>query len=211
MTKAKRKITSLFAGITGRKQVEKSLRETNEYLDNLFNYANAPIIVWDTEFRITRFNHAFERLTGRISEDVIGRSLEILFPKNLVESSMGLIRKTSSGERWESVEIKILHLDGSALTVLWNSATIFDPENKTPIATIAQGQDITERNKEEENICKLNDELEERVTERTAQLEEKNAELERFNKLFVGRELRIVELKEKMAELEKEISELKTS
>ena len=158
MTKAKGKITSLFASITGRKQVEKSLRETNEYLDNLFNYANAPIIVWDPEFRITRFNRAFERLTGRKAEEVIGRSLEILFPKNLVESSMGLIRKTASGERWESVEIKILHLDGSIRTVLWNSATIFDPE-KRAIATIAQGQDITERKQVEKSLQETNEYL----------------------------------------------------
>lgn len=151
MTKAKGKITSLFAGITGRKQAEMSLRETNEYLDNLFNYANAPIIVWDPEFRITRFNHAFERLTGRKAEDVIDRSLEILFPPNLVENSMGLIRKTLSRERWESVEIDILHLDGSIRIVLWNSATIF-AENKTPIATIAQGQDITERKQTENEL-----------------------------------------------------------
>ena len=99
MAKANEKLASLFASITGRKQVEKSLQETNEYLDSLFNYANVPIIVWDPEFKITRFNHAFERLTGRIAEDVIDKSLEILFPPNLVENSMGLIRKTASGEQ----------------------------------------------------------------------------------------------------------------
>ena len=41
------------------------LRETRDYLDNLFNYANAPIIVWNPNYEITRFNHAFERLTGQ--------------------------------------------------------------------------------------------------------------------------------------------------
>ena len=158
MAKANEKLASLFASITGRKQVEKSLQETNEYLDSLFNYANVPIIVWDPEFKITRFNHAFERLTGRISEEVIGRSLEILFPPNLVESSMGLIRKTASGERWESVEINILHIDSSIRTVLWNSATIFDPENKL-VATIAQGQDITERKQVEKSLQETNEYL----------------------------------------------------
>jgi PAS domain-containing protein len=46
-------------------EVEEALRETNQYLESLFNCANAPIIVWDTQFRIIRFNHAFESLTGR--------------------------------------------------------------------------------------------------------------------------------------------------
>ncbi len=135
-----------------RKRAEEALRETNEYLENLFNCANAPIIVWDPQFRITRFNHAFESLTGRSAQDVIGKSLDILFPPDLVESSMNLIGKTLGGERWETVEISILHLDGSVRTVLWNSATIYTPDGKTPVATIAQGQDITERKRAEETL-----------------------------------------------------------
>ncbi len=51
--------------ITRQAQVEEALRETKEYLDNLITYANAPIIVWDPQFRITLFNHAFEHLTGQ--------------------------------------------------------------------------------------------------------------------------------------------------
>jgi hypothetical protein len=41
------------------------------------------------------------------------------------------------------------------------------------------------------------------VKERTAELEAKNAELARLNKIFIGRELRMVELKERIRELEK--------
>ena len=62
-----------------RMQAEEAFRETNAYLENLINYANAPIIVWDPDYRIVRFNHAFERLTGYVAEEVIGKSLEILF------------------------------------------------------------------------------------------------------------------------------------
>jgi hypothetical protein len=47
-----------------------------------------------------------------------------------------------------------------------------------------------------------NEELEQRVKERAAELEEKNAELYKMNRLFVGRELRMVELKERIRELE---------
>ncbi len=106
--------------ITERKRAEEMLRETNAYLENLINYANAPIIVWDPQFRITRFNHAFEYLTGRSEAEVSGQSLELLFPPALVEQSMEQIRSTVTGERWETVEIKILHRDQSVRTVLWN-------------------------------------------------------------------------------------------
>ena len=121
----------------------RELRETRDYLDNLFNYANAPIIVWNTEFKITRFNHAFERLTWLTAAEVLGRELDILFPKDSRESSMEQIRKTVEGGRWEVVEIPILRTDGTVKTVLWNSANIFAADGITPIATIAQGQDIT--------------------------------------------------------------------
>ena len=130
------------------------LHESNAYLENLINYANAPIIVWDPQFRITRFNHAFEFLTGRSEADVLGKSLELLFPTALVGDSMALIRKTMTGERWESVEIKILHRDESVRTVLWNSATIFTPDGQTPIATIAQGHNITLRKQMEEELLR---------------------------------------------------------
>jgi C4-dicarboxylate-specific signal transduction histidine kinase len=45
---------------------------------------------------------------------------------------------------------------------------------------------------------RLNEQLEKRVKERTFELEEMNAELHKMNRLFVGREQRMVELKEKM-------------
>ncbi len=146
--------------ITERKAAEEHLREANAYLENLFNYANAPIIVWDAQFRITRFNRAFERLSGRTEADVLGKSLEILFPQESADASMELIRRTSGGERWEVVEIVIRNTDGSDRTVLWNSATIFDADGRTPVSTIAQGQDITERQRAEDRLRETNAYLE---------------------------------------------------
>ena len=138
--------------ITESKHTAELLRETNEYLENLFNYANAPIIVWDIHFKITRFNHAFETLTGRSAAEVLGKELQILFPPAQIMSLMELIKKTLTGEHWEVVEIDIQQVDGSIRTVLWNSATLFSTDGKTPIATIAQGQDITERKRAERSV-----------------------------------------------------------
>ena len=124
--------------ITERKQVEETLRETNAYLENLINYANAPIIVWDPCYRITRFNRAFERLTGYNADEVVGKSLEILFPDDQRDEAMALIYGTTYGERWEAVEIQIAHVSGDVRTVLWNSATLLAADSTTVISTIAQ-------------------------------------------------------------------------
>jgi len=54
----------------------------------------------------------------------------------------------------------------------------------------------------EDKLRKLNEELEQRVRDRTKELERRNHELEEMNKAFVGRELRMVELKARIKELE---------
>ena len=59
-------------------------------------------------------------------------------------------------------------MSGGTRIVLWNSANIIDPSGKV-ISTIAQGHDITERKKTEEQREIL-----------IKDLEQKNAELERF-------------------------------
>jgi PAS domain S-box-containing protein len=156
-------------------------RETNEYLENLLNCANAPIIVWNTQYNITRFNKAFESLTGRTEKDIIGKPLDILFPPGQKESSMELIRKTHGGTWMEVVEINIIHINNSIRTLLWNSANILSPDEITPVATIAQGYDITERKLAEEEIRRINETLEQKVLERTKQLEDANKELESFS------------------------------
>ncbi|MCX5846025.1 MAG: PAS domain S-box protein [Deltaproteobacteria bacterium] len=150
------KLAGTFQNIDKYKRAEEGMRETNAYLDNLFNYANAPIIVWDQEFMVARFNHAFERLTGYMAEEVIGKNLQILFPVSSREESLVLIESTLSGEYWESVEIPILCKDGGIRTALWNSANIYTTDRATLIATIAQGQDITERKQQTTELIRSN-------------------------------------------------------
>lgn len=148
-------------------KAEHAEHKTSQYLENLINYANAPIIVWDPQYRITRFNHAFELLTGAQSSSMIGKNLEVLFPDQFREEAMNMIRKATAGERLDVVEIPILRTNGTVRTVLWNSATLFAPDGKTILSTIAQGQDITERKQAElalqeyaDNLKRSNEDLE---------------------------------------------------
>jgi PAS domain S-box-containing protein len=137
-----------------RVKAEEALRETKEYLDNLLNYANAPIIVWDNEKRITLFNSAFEAFTGLKREQVLGSKIDLLFPPAEKEEILQTIESASKGEMWQSVEIPILCADKETRVALWNSANIQD-KNGNIVATIAQGQDITERKTAEEKLKRL--------------------------------------------------------
>ena len=151
---------------------EKELQNTSQYLENLIDYANAPIIVWDQHFVITRFNRAFEELTGRNAREIIGQRLEILFPQYYLEPSMEIIRKTMEGERLKVVEIPILNRNGEIRIVLWNSATLFEADGTTMQSTIAQGNDITERKIAEAELAKRNAELNNAIEELTRKSDE---------------------------------------
>ncbi|MCJ7771477.1 PAS domain S-box protein, partial [Candidatus Bathyarchaeota archaeon] len=135
---------AIMRDVTERKKAEEALRETKDYLDNLLNYANAPIIVWDNEQKITLFNNAFEALTGYKKESMLGRNIDFLFQPLQKTEILQTIERATRGEKWQSVEVPILCKNEETRIALWNSANIHDKDGNM-VATIAQGQDITER------------------------------------------------------------------
>jgi PAS domain S-box-containing protein len=138
-------VDGIVFDITDRKKDEENLRKTRDYLEGLINFANAPIIVWDPESRITRFNHAFERLTGYEAREILGKDLSMLFPEASRYETISNIRHTLSGQFWVSVEIPVLCKNGDIRIVLWSSANMYSKDGTSLMATIAQGQDITDR------------------------------------------------------------------
>ena len=145
--------------ITKAKLTEKTLRETSDYLNKLIDYTNAPFIVWNPNLMITRVNRAFEQLTGYTSNELIDKKLNILFPDSSMQKILNEVNRTLNGEHWELVEIPILRKDGTIRLILWNSANLYDEDDKTVLAIIAQGIDITERKEAEESLKKYTEEL----------------------------------------------------
>lgn len=123
---------------------QQALRETNDYLESLINYASSPIIVWGPDLVVSRFNQAFEVLTGYSSQEVMGNPIALLFPEDSRESSMRLMVEVVGGRVMKEEEVPIRHRSGKVLTVLWNSANVLANDG-TPRASIAQGLDITEK------------------------------------------------------------------
>jgi PAS domain S-box-containing protein len=164
-------------------QTSMALQETSTFLESLIACANAPIVVWDSLFRLIRVNHAFEALTGKASSELLGSALTALVPPDRADAALGLLRETARGRHWEAIEIDIVGASGEARTVLWNSAPIHAPDGAGIVATVAQGQDISG------------------IKEAEGRLLEQLEELKRWQSVMLGRESRVLELKWEVNEL----------
>jgi diguanylate cyclase (GGDEF)-like protein/PAS domain S-box-containing protein len=156
---SKKSLQIIVTDITERKLAEQEkerLREDlyreKEYLNSLIKNAGAPIVAWDNELRVTECNRAFEQLVGLPREELAGRNILEAVGSRFETSAFNHIRDTLKGRQWRNLELTVSGADGEKRAVLWNSAGIRDSKG-TLIATVAQGTDITERKRaEEENL-----------------------------------------------------------
>ncbi|MFZ4855803.1 MAG: CHASE domain-containing protein [Desulfuromonadaceae bacterium] len=183
-------IQLLIIGMNGRmSEIRRTNDAVNSSLDNLFNYANVPIIVWDSNNRITRFSRAFELLSGRSAAEVIAQDISAIFRDCDINSSLKNFNTKLTSERWESVEIPVRHVNGTVSTVLWNVSAIID-DDSAPVATIAQGHDITARKR-------LEDELQQRthaLGDANALLEQEMAERQMAQEALAVKQAQLVTL-----------------
>ena len=122
---------------------QNALRKAREYCDKMCRHASGPIIEWNRDGRLSRFNRTMEVLTGLRSEDMIGHSVEELFPLSVRDEMVAKFRQMSEENAGEAVEASIRGVDGKEIACLWNSANLYGPDGRTRVATMAFGQDIT--------------------------------------------------------------------
>jgi len=122
-------------------------------------------------------NMATERVTGRSRGELIGTDFSDYFtdPRKAHDGYQQVFRESSV----KDYALELRHKDGHITPVLYNAA-VYRDEAGNVIGVFAAARDITERKKAEEEIRKLNRELEARVVKRTAELENSNRELEAF-------------------------------
>lgn len=193
--------------ITERKLAEENLKMLNEQLAkseklfrSLFEQASDGIFFFDTSGTIISVNESFARLHGYTVEEMLSLGLDGLD----VDGSASVperLERIMAGEIL-AFEVQHYHKDGHIFP-LEVTAYLVSVRNEHII--IAIHRNITERKRAKENLLRLNEELDQRVKERTKELELRNRELEQMNKAFVGRELKMVELKKQIRELEIEL------
>ena len=173
---------SIATDITERKKAEQALQESEERLRQIASSLREVIWLRDAQTRqVLYVNPAFETLTGRTIENVY-QNRDMLIDICHPDDRESLIKALD--QRLEGVpyykEHRIIHLDGS---VRWVSSRSFPVRNEDGKiyrwASIME--DITDRKQAEDEILRLNAELEQRVVERTAQLQAANKELEAFS------------------------------
>ncbi len=187
-----------------RKRADEALQAYSAQVEDLYNNAPCGYHSLDEEGTFVAINDTELAWLGYVREELIHK---MKFTDLITEKSRGVFRanfpKFLEQGGVSDLEFEMVRKNGTPLFVLASATAIKDASGRF-IMSRSTVYDNTNRKQAEEEIRALNERLEERVKERTAELELKNRELERMNQLFVGRELKMVELKERISELEKE-------
>lgn len=139
--------------ITQHKLLKQSLCEQNQYINKLLAFASGPIVVWDISLRMTMVNPAVEKLTGFGADKLVGQPVEMLFPVDCTEFLLPTTQPAVHAQQFMPPEqVTMHHVSGAVRSVSWTSAPIYADDEKTVLAVIAQGQDISERIRQEHDL-----------------------------------------------------------
>ncbi|WP_417822158.1 PAS domain S-box protein [Terasakiella sp.] len=158
-----------------------TIHENERYLTNLIDLAPSPIIVWDEQGRMTKFNRAAERMMGFVVDGD---------QKPDIQDIMGAISQADESERKISVLERSLNgevIDGWEMAhrnfktgqinyITWSISPVAFHQDGSVATVLAQGLDITQRKHAEKELHRINEELERRVANRTRALEDEIVE-----------------------------------
>ncbi|MEI6310373.1 MAG: PAS domain S-box protein, partial [bacterium] len=164
--------------ITERKQAEESLRESEEKFRLAFDTSPDAIAISRlADGLIVSVNKGFLRLSGYTQEEVIGKAASEINSWKDPEDRRKFVEEMQSRGEVRDYEARLLTSSSEIYGLM--SSSIINVSGEPHV--LSTTRDITERKRAEEEIHSLNAELEQRVIQRTAQLEAANKELEAFS------------------------------
>ena len=164
-----------FYDITDRKRYERQLSYQAFLLENVSD----AVFAFDEDLRITLWNRGAEALYGWKAEEALGRPAgEVVRTARPPKRQ----RPESRGGRW--APSTTLRRCTATVPVISSTSTRRPPairdENGSTIGYVVINRDMTARKRYEKELEDLNASLEQRVQERTAELERSNRELDQF-------------------------------
>lgn len=182
--------------ITQRKQNEAILRESEERFSIAFKASPAPLVISEIETGLfIDVNNRWVEMLGFSREEQIGKtSKEVGIWRNPPERDR-IIQKVLKKGFFKDEYIEFKTKTGETILALWSAETIMHSGKKLMLSMI---HDITARVKAENELLRLKEKLEVEVEEKTRELRERIAELERFQQATIDREFRIKELRDEI-------------
>jgi PAS domain S-box-containing protein len=152
--------------------------QSNDFAESLINSSLDGILAFDRDCCYTVWNPTMERITGMSRAQVVGRRAFDIFP---------FLKETGEDEVFHEVLAgRSVATQDRMYVVPETGQQGYFEGHYSPVRDASGGvvgglaviREITQRRREEEDIRRLNRALEDRVAERTAQLEAANKELE---------------------------------
>ena len=164
-----------FYDITERKRSERQLSYQAFLLENVSD----AVFAFDHELRITLWNRGAEALYGWTGEEAIGRpAAEVVRTAATAEEAKARVSEVAVGAKHQ---FEAIHRNraGDLIYIDSTAAPIRGEEGRT-VGYVVVNRDMTARKHYEQELEELNTSLEQRVRERTAELERSNRELDQF-------------------------------
>jgi PAS domain S-box-containing protein len=173
-------VVLVFRDQTEERRAGNALRRSEAILRAVIEGTTNVVCVKDQQGRIIIANSAMTRFIGKPESEIIGKSdLELVADAQQAAKILENDRHIMASGDSQTVEET-----GDGVAGRWDYLFTKSPYHDLDghvIGVIGIGTDITERKRAEAEVRRLNTELEQRVRDRTAQLEESNRELEAFS------------------------------
>jgi PAS domain S-box-containing protein len=174
------RITGIAEDITARRRTAQALHENERQLSDMLANVEMVSMMLDRSARITYSNDYLLRLSGWRREDVIGNDwMDLFIPPETDVRGVFTTLLDNDPQAWHH-ENEILTRAGERRLIRWHNSVRRDAAGEV-VGTASIGEDITEKNLAEQEILSLNAHLEQRVADRTADLERARAEANQAN------------------------------